>query len=228
MEQTEYRHEIKHSINGADALTIARRLSTICKPDEHSLCDGGYQVRSLYFDTPTDKALLEKLMGINVREKFRIRIYNGSPDFIRLEKKCKVNGLCAKYSEEMTYEECRRLLAGDTLFLKKSERALLIELYAKMQSEHLRPRTIVDYRREAFLYAPGNVRVTIDSNIRTGVQSTNLFSLSCPTAPVVRDNLSVLEVKYDSYLPTVISDLLQTNCRRAGAFSKYAACRIYG
>ena len=97
-----------------------------------------------------------------------------------------------------------------------------------MQSEHLRPRTLVDYRRQAFLYAPGNVRVTIDSDVRTGVQSTKLFSLSAPTAPVVKDNLCVLEVKYDSYLPAVISDLLQTNCRRSNAFSKYAACRIYG
>lgn len=228
MQHTEYRHEIKHSINAPDAVTIARRLRTVCRPDEHAVKNGGYTVRSLYFDTPDDKALIEKQMGLNRREKFRIRIYNGSSDYIRLEKKCKVNGLCAKYSEEMTFDECKRILAGDTLFLKRSGRALLIELYAKMQSEHLRPRTLVDYRRQAFLYAPGNVRVTIDSDVRTGVQSTKLFSLSAPTAPVVKDNLCVLEVKYDSYLPAVISDLLQTNCRRSNAFSKYAACRIYG
>ncbi len=53
-------------------------------------------MRSLYFDTPEDKALWEKVDCVNMREKFRIRYYNGDTSYIVLEKKCKVNGLCGK------------------------------------------------------------------------------------------------------------------------------------
>ena len=37
-----------------------------------------------------------------------------------------------------------------------------------------------------------------------------------------------LEVKWDAFLPSVIRDAVQLESRRASAFSKYAACRMYG
>lgn len=80
------RHEWKHEINLSDMLTLRQRLRVIAQPDEHTL-DGKYDIRSLYFDNIEDKALREKLDGINIREKFRIRYYNGDTSYIHLEKK---------------------------------------------------------------------------------------------------------------------------------------------
>lgn len=48
-----------------------------------------------------------------------------------------------------------------------------------------------------------------------------------PTPPA-GDAGAVLEVKWDEYLPDVIRDLVQTPSTRSAAFSKYAACRVYG
>ena len=107
-----YRHEWKHEINYADMLTLRTRLSAVMKRDEHAI-GGIYQIRSLYFDNLSDKALREKIDGINIREKFRIRYYNGNTSFIVLEKKSKINGLCAKESCRITKEEAQKTVDGD-------------------------------------------------------------------------------------------------------------------
>jgi hypothetical protein len=80
-----YRHELKHEINTADMIAIRQRLRAVAEPDKHAV-DGKYLIRSLYFDTPNDKALLEKQSGVSRRQKFRIRYYNGDKSVIHLEK----------------------------------------------------------------------------------------------------------------------------------------------
>lgn len=47
----------------------------------------------------------------------------------------------------------------------------MIELYSKMRGELLMPRTIVSYEREAFIFAPGNVRITLDRKVCTCTSS---------------------------------------------------------
>ena len=87
--------------------------------------------------------------------------------------------------------------------------------------------TIVDYTREPFVFAPGNVRVTLDYNIRTGLKCTDFLNPDCVTVPA-GDAPIILEVKWDEFLPNIIRDAVQLDGRRSAAFSKYAACRIYG
>ena len=72
----DYRHEWKHPISPTDLLILRQPLGAVMQPDRHAI-DGKYFIRSLYFDTPYDKALKEKINGISCREKFRIRYYNG-------------------------------------------------------------------------------------------------------------------------------------------------------
>ena len=184
-------------------------------------------VRSLYFDTPSDRALREKIDGVDRREKFRIRCYDLDPSFIRLEKKSKANGLCRKEAAHLSAGEVRALLAGDLGWMKGGGRDLVWELRARMAGSLLRPRTIVDYTREAFVFGPGDVRITLDYGIRTGLAATDLLAPDCVTVPVPGDPL-LLEVKWGAYLPDVIRDAVQLPGRRTEAFSKYAACRRYG
>lgn len=221
-----YRHEWKHEINLSDRLVIRQRLRAAAQPDPHAR-DGRYRIRSLYFDTPSDKALREKIDGVDRREKFRLRIYNGDASLIHLEKKSKRNGLCAKETVSLTAAEVQAILNGDLSWMPASGRPLVIELYSKMTSQLLRPKTIVDYTREPFVYPPGNVRITLDYDIRTGLGSTDFLNPECLTIPA-GDAPAILEVKWDSYLPEVIRAAVQLPGRRASAFSKYAACRIYG
>lgn len=221
-----YRHEWKHEIDYSDMLVLRVRLSAVTNRDVHTV-NGKYEIRSLYFDTLTDKALREKVDGVNIREKFRMRYYNGDLSFIRLEKKSKVNGLCLKESVPLTMEQAQAILGGDYLAMVQCNIPLVAELYSKMAGQGLRPKTIVDYTREAFVFAPGNVRITLDYNIRTGMQNTDFLNPDSVTVPI-REAPIILEVKWDEYLPDIIRDAVQLENCQVGAFSKYAACRIYG
>lgn len=221
----DYRHEWKHVINTADMVTLRHRLRAVARPDPHAV-GGSYLIRSLYFDTPTDTALREKLDGVNRREKFRIRCYNMDFSLIHLEKKSKLNGLGSKESAILTVGEAQRILNNDLEWMLNSGRPLIRELYAKMRSQGLHPKTIVDYTREPFVYSPGNVRVTLDHSIRTGLTCTDFLDPDCPTIPA-GDSPIILEVKWDEFLPDIIRDAVQLDSRRTSAFSKYALCRIY-
>lgn len=229
----QYRNELKHLITPADRAAICASMRTVAKLDPHTGEKGYYTIRSLYFDNYRDKALREKLDGINEREKFRIRYYDGNTSLIHLEKKVKRDGLGYKVSCNLTAEEAQKIVDGDTDWMVSSGRALLVELYAKMKTEGLRPKTIVDYERIPFVYGPGNVRVTLDFNIRTGLRCTDFLNPDCVTVPASGNGNPgggeiVLEVKWDDYLPTVIRHAVQLKGRRQSAFSKYGACRMYG
>ena len=221
----DFRHELKHEITYADLLTLRMRLGTVMTPDPHAK-DGKYFIRSLYFDNRTDIALREKQDGINYREKFRIRLYDGDTSHIRLEKKTKLHGLGNKQSARLSAEEAQAIVDGDLDWMRDAAHPLITELYAKMKGRGLRPRTIVDYTREPYIFAPGNVRVTLDYDIRTGLGCTDFLSPCCITVPA-GDPVIILEVKWDAYLPSIIRDIVQLEGRRTAAFSKYAACRIY-
>ncbi len=221
-----YRHEWKHEINAADRLVLLTRLGAVMKRDAHAI-DGVYKIRSLYFDDLRDTALREKIDGVNVREKFRIRFYNGDTSFIVLEKKSKINGLCAKESCRISAEEAQDIVDGDLGWMSDSGRPLCVELYSKMKSRGLRPRTIVDYTREPFVFGPGNVRVTIDREVRTGDFRTDFLNPETLTLPA-GDSPMILEVKWDEFLPDIIRDAVTIPGRRVAAFSKYEQCRIYG
>ena len=220
------RHELKHQISLQEDLVLAGRLRRLFHHDAHAGTDGTYRITSLYFDTPYDAALREKLDGVDRREKFRLRYYGERPDFLKLEKKFKVNGLCGKRSARLTWSEAERLLSGEDAFLLERGEPLLSELYHKLRGTLLRPRTVVCYDREAFLYAPGNVRVTLDRDLRTCGDSAGFLSPGAfPLRPL--EGVTVLEVKYDAFLPDLVRLAVQTPGRRAGACSKYALCRRF-
>lgn len=222
----EFRHEWKHEICHSDLLALRARLGAVLERDRHAV-NGSYEIRSLYFDNLRDKALREKLDGVNGREKFRVRYYNGDLSQIFLEKKSKYSGLCCKEQARLSWEEVQAIARGDAFGLEGSEKPLVQELRFKMITQGLMPRTIVDYTREPFVYPPGNVRVTLDHHIRTALGDTDFLDPDCVTVPA-GDAPAILEVKWDQFLPSLIRDLVQVPRTHTSAFSKYAACRIYG
>ena len=221
----DYRHEWKIALDPCDLFVLRQRLRAVMQPDAHAV-DGRYRIRSLYFDTPEDRALREKLDGVSRREKFRIRYYNGDTGFIQLEKKCKRGGLGWKEQTQRSERQARDIAAGRFNAVDPGGDALLGELCRKARTERLRAKTIVDYTREPFVYGPGNVRVTLDEDIRTGLSCVDFLDLDCVTVPAP-DARPLMEVKWDAFLPDIIRDAVQLPGRQVGAFSKYAACRMY-
>jgi SPX domain protein involved in polyphosphate accumulation len=218
------RHELKYYINSADYAQLRARLRTVAKPDKNSAENGAYTIRSLYFDNYADKAVVEKLSGLSRREKFRLRYYNADTSFIKLEKKSKINRLCYKESAIIIEEQCAALLAGNYDVLKIPEVPLFMDLYTKIHYQNLRPRNIVEYKREAYIYSAGNVRITFDKQIKTSNNVMGFLNTEIATIPAASS--IILEVKYDGFLPDIIRDIVQVGWRNQTEFSKYVVARL--
>ena len=197
-------------------------------PDEHVQGNGRYLIRSIYFDNTEDKVLREKINGVQKREKFRIRYYNDDLSFIMLEKKAKYNSLCTKTDARLSEREYRALLNGKTGWMMTHPSGLVRELYCKMNTQQLRPRVMVSYIREPYVYAAGNVRVTFDSRIRSTLFHRNFTEDTISDIRVCDPGTVIMEIKFDAFLPEIIQSLLQTEEIRQQAYSKYGICHRFG
>lgn len=219
----QYRHELKHIINPLEAEVLNQRLNLLFTKDHYTLNEGYYDVHSLYFDTPDDKALKEKLNGVSQRHKFRIRYYNHDLSFIRLEKKIKHNGLCAKQTARLSVEQVQNILNGEVDFLLKSENPLMIDFYSQIKGKLLQPSVIVSYQRQAYVYEISRVRLTIDHHLCTYQNKKDFLNLK-HGIPI--DNHYILEVKYNEFLPEIVKMSVQGISQKTSSYSKFAQCRM--
>jgi hypothetical protein len=204
---------------------VKQRLKHLLVPDRHAGPTGEYHIRSLYFDNIDNQALHEKLGGVLDREKYRIRIYNFSDRVIHLEKKLKHNDYSAKIKEPLTRAMTDAIIAGDYEVLQVPGKPLFLETARKMKTEKLQPKVIVDYVREAYTCPYGNVRITFDKHLRTGLNGKNLFDPDLPTVSAFDSNIIVLEIKYDGYLPDFVRIAVQGESIYRQSNSKYVICR---
>ena len=225
----QYRHELKYIIAEGEHKLLATRIKACLKQDYYASLNGGeYLIRSLYFDDPFDSALWEKASGVGSRDKFRIRIYNYSDDAIKLERKHKEGQYIKKDSVTISREDCEEIMRGKFECLKRNESPFAMQFYGIFVSNHLRPKVLVDYTREPYVFPAEDVRITFDKDIRTALRCTDLFNPNVVTYPVwdLR-NCMILEVKFNESLPLYVQELLTLGASERTAASKYVFCRQY-
>ncbi|AFS79498.1 VTC domain-containig protein [Gottschalkia acidurici 9a] len=222
-----YRHELKYYVNYHDYYILSHRLKRIMKRDKHTNENGEYLISSLYFDDIDNTALSDKLAGINDRVKYRIRTYNRSDEQIILEKKIKNGSHVAKIREKTSIEIYRAIISSNYEVIKNIDMPLHKELYMKMKNNLLRPKVIVEYVREAYVSDPGNIRITFDKELSTGLNQLDLLKSELSTIRSLDEEHTILEVKYDSYLPEHIKDMIQLEGLVKQSASKYVICRKY-
>jgi hypothetical protein len=212
-----FRHERKYYLTGAAARVARQRASYILTPDRHSA--GPYRVSSVYFDDVHDTCLHQKRNGVAVRDKWRLRYYNDNLDLIHLERKHKRGEVARKEHARVTEGEFRALCRADMRCAADRREPVWRAFYARHLLGALRPVVVVEYDREAFSYAPGNVRITFDSNLRAAAP------LAGHSTAVDTGGLVILELKYDLFLPAVVAGLLSGAQFTQLALSKYAMGR---
>jgi len=221
------RHELKYFINQAELEALRARLRPVMHLDSHCRNGEPYVIRSLYFDDIDDTAYYDKTSGVMHRDKYRIRIYRHSDKEIFLERKRKMGDLIQKSSTQITRRLCEQLISGDPRGLQTSSNLLLQDMYVQMRTRLLRPAVIVDYAREAYQHPAENVRITFDLNLRSGLASQDLFNPKIATVSPLDQNVQILEVKFDRYLPGHIGCLLHGLEADRSAISKYVLCRRF-
>lgn len=219
------RHELKYYLHPHEYLTLRKRVNALLPLDFHAIGEEGYGIRSLYFDNPQDIALLDKSNGIFRRHKYRIRIYNGSDKTIKLERKNKFGEYVNKESASLARSDYDRILRGDASCLHSSTIPLVQDFYRALVHDDYRPASIVDYTREAYVYEHGDVRITFDKRLAAGINTYDLFDPGLILTETLDPTRTILEVKYNEYLPEMIRVLASPHASNRSAISKYVICR---
>lgn len=204
-------------------MELRARVSGILTPDPNMPGPEGYLIRSVYLDTIRNDAYYEKDSGVEHRNKYRIRAYNGSDSYIMLENKEKIDDRIIKTGARITRADYDAILKGDFSALGAYDDPLCKEVLAKHTSAGLSPKVIVEYYREAFIHPLSRVRVTFDRLIAAGMNTLDMFDENLHTSPVFEKREVVLEVKYDDAFPMYLKQLLTNNGIRL-AVSKFVLC----
>lgn len=221
-----YRVEDKYYCSERDMLLLEKKLSAILKPDDNQFCTGGYCVTSVYFDDINDNCLYDSCEGHRLREKYRIRIYNRSLAVVKLEVKYKRDNRVFKRSEQISINQMKTLLRGEKLKDEMPSMESPVTLFnLAIAGRGLRPKVIVEYDRTAFVFEPGNVRITLDRNIRVGSDIESFGNGEEFFCDPLREEDRVLEIKYDEFLPGFIGRILESGNMNQISYSKYRLCR---
>lgn len=219
------RHELKYYLNFMQYRILRRKLGAVLKLDSHARPDGRYHIRSLYFDDFRNTAFFDKMAGVAMRKKYRMRIYNLCDDFIKFERKSKFTEYVFKESAVLDREEADRIISGDVSFLADSDSQLLRCFYMECRRNLLRPVVLVDYLREAYVHPVGDVRVTFDIGLRTGLGPVSFFDRDTSTVTVCEEPGVILEVKFGNVLPEIVRGLFSSGIRPRSAIGKFVLCR---
>lgn len=224
----EFRHEYKYIISIPQSLILKERLSGLMKKDVNSGEKGSYEIRSIYFDDIQNSCFKQNEAGTDPRAKYRIRSYRVSDEIIMLEKKIKQNGMTKKLQQQLTKEQYELLKkAPDEGLFFHDQPALVQELLSLKQMRQMQPKVIVAYERTPFVEEAGNVRVTFDDNIASSVGFDLFFSPKLPKRPIMPVGQTLMEIKFDEFLPEYIKRTLEIGRLSQTTFSKYYLCRRY-
>ncbi len=185
----------------------------------------GYTIRSLYFDSIDDRDFHEKIEGIELRRKCRLRTYMHDPSFCMLEIKKKQGYHQKKTSFRLTREQGERLIQGDYALLLELNHPFLLDVYQMMTQHVYRPKSVVTYERDAFIAKENKIRITFDQAIRGSESNFNIFDENLVEHDFMDPYNVVLEVKYNGFLLQYIKDLLMSVEKDQLSVSKYCLSR---
>ena len=224
--EDKYRHEYKYPISDLEAAVLKERIRKLMPLDSHVGESGMYHISSLYFDDYYDSSYYANENGSDLKEKFRIRIYDNCTDIISLECKRKEHGKTLKMSCRLQKSQVEDIIAGK--HVKNTNNDPLLNKFIILQNtKGLKPKVIVDYKRMPYIERAGNVRITFDSQLASSKNIEKFLDGNFVPRPIMPVGTLLMEVKYDEFLPDYIYDTVQLNCLTQSAFSKYYLCRKF-
>lgn len=214
-----FRKELKYNISDNDFYVINHNLKDLIEKD-YNCKEDSYTISSIYFDTYNKTSYRQVKDGISDRWKYRIRYYDYKDTYIKLEKKHKTNNYTNKTSIRISKKELRDIL-NNKIKIKSNNPPLLNEFIMKMKNELLRPVICIEYDRIPYIYKIGDVRITLDYNIRYTDRFDNLFSKN-KRVHYLDDK--ILEIKYNELIPDFVRFRLELNHLEQISYSKFNNC----
>ncbi len=218
------RFETKYQLDQFTYQHVKATLAGRVYGDEYteSSNDGKYFVRSLYFDTHDYQAYQEKIVGLANRIKLRMRTYEEFPsdDFkAKLEIKCRYSMLVGKYSSLVSHDDYQMFLKHRRWLHTSGPEADEFRRLALIKD--LRPKVLVDYRREAYIpFERRDMRITFDHQLKFAAAGELYPAASRTYSP--HPKFIVLEIKSDGNIPRWLDLLIKRHSLKSVPNSKYA------
>ncbi|WP_105617270.1 polyphosphate polymerase domain-containing protein [Vallitalea okinawensis] len=220
------RKELKYVISDSDYYSLSNVLKKLLIQDPNN-GEFGYKVRSLYFDSLNNIDYYSKIRGEEDRKKIRLRIYDTDCLKAKLEIKRKINFNQIKETVEISKDDAKRLIKKDYQVLLSYDDHVASTAYNIMSLGQYQPVVLVEYDRRAYIHTENNIRITLDSDIRTSETNFQLFSDSVCLIPMFNHYHALLEVKYNGELFGWISQILGNRESVNQSFSKYCSSRKF-
>ncbi|NOR54967.1 MAG: VTC domain-containing protein [Sulfurovum sp.] len=221
------RNELKYYISNLEYQAMVNKLVHVLKPDAFSTPGKGYFIRSLYFDSHDDECLYEKQSGDMFRAKYRMRIYDTKTDTVKFEIKNKANNQIFKETATISKKSAYKIIDGEYGELLTYNNPILNKIFKKFTEKQYKPKVIIDYTRDAFMFDFFNLRITFDKDLHSCNTDFDIFSDNLHTIPVILEGKQIMEIKYETALPEYIHRTLQLDAVERMAISKYTLGRRF-
>ena len=205
-------YEMKFGVTEDQARQLQTWATGHLELDPHADGDNGYQITSVYFDTPAFD-VFRKQPGYDVN-KYRLRRYGLTPT-VHLERKSKQDGRSWKCRESMDLCELARPRNEWPVSWFKQE----------LDQLQLQPMCLATYQRLAYLgtSSNGSIRLTMDRKAFGRVQSDHDLTPALDGFPLVTD-LVIVEFKYLSSLPSLFKSAIEQLQLQPTGVSKFRRC----
>lgn len=225
------RFELKYMVTLQQAEIFKSALGAYLLPDEHGNGNGRYALASLYYDAPDYRCYWEKVDGVRLRRKLRIRCYEAgealtadTPVFLeikqRIDRVTQKRRIILPYREALALCNDRRLPEGCDL----EDKAVLDEIYAYLWQYNLHPASIVRYERQAFIGADYDIGLRVTFDTALSCQTHQLLLHEKATGlPLAAEDRAIMEIKVNERIPYWLTELVAAHNLKMVRFSKY--CR---
>lgn len=211
------RKEIKYTINYSEYKYIQLTLGSVMQRDVNSKLNGEYEVKTIYFDNYKHEIQNNKKEDINSVNKYRIRMYNNKEESIFLERKTNENGFIKKEKIPINKNDVINILNGNYKEIYDEEKKLKMDMYLNLILKHMRPEIIISYKRTAYTDDISKTRITIDRDLRSTKNFNNFFR----EIPSQYNSSYILEIKYETYLPDYIKNIISGISKKIPTKSKF-------
>ena len=218
------RQEKKSVISLNKYYELSNRVKEVVKEDPNNRGEG-YTIRSLYFDSIDNRDYQEKEDGVELRRKIRLRNYGPDSPYAKLEMKQKQGAMQKKRSLKVSRQDAQALIHRDYSVLLKYEDPFAAECFWMMNQFCYLPKTVIEYKRKAFIAEENSTRITFDHHIVGTENSMDIFSEELLQNPLMNPYLVILEIKFNGFLLEYIKDILMNAGTGELAVSKYCLGR---
>lgn len=222
------RVELKYFIPHELVHEIRRYIRPYVEIDPYAtkFADNKYIIRSIYFDTEQFDFYYEKLDGLKIRKKLRVRAYNdviqNSMIFFEIKRRY-VNRILKERAQLpasflLNLNGNNKLLEMDTV----NGNTVLHKFIYNFVSLNLKPSALITYEREPFIgQMDQDIRLTVDRNVRSLLYPKIEDYFQEEGSRLIVDDACILELKFNEFMPQWMRKLVAEFQLRAQSISKY-------